>query len=483
MKDLSLDKELEKPLYIQLYESIKSLVEENQIDNEKLPSIRMLSKQLGVNNVTIINAYKLLEQEGYVYSLEGSGTYVKKIPFSEDMSYIEDGDMDLMLCGILPISKESLNFASVSPTPDLFPIEEFKHALIEVLDRDGGLAFLYPEISGYGPLRESISKFLMENYHTKVNMDQIIITSGGQQALDIISKTMINQGDIIFVENPTYSGAFAAFKSRGAKIIGIPMLEDGIDIDMLKTYIKRYSPKFLYVMTHYQSPTTYSYSDKKKIEILNLAKEHDFYIIEDDFLTDLSFDNEINFPLKSLDKIDKVIFIKSFSKIFMPGVRIGFVTLPNKLLKGIIKAKHTTDISSSGYLQRAFDLYLRKGYWRKHIDNIRKVYSEKYNIMIRELDLLKKHGIDYTTPNGGLSVWLKLPSNIDGLEFYNDCVENNISLVPGKVFFIDDSIYTNYIRLSFGAVDNDEIIEGIGIIDNILSKPFKNKDNDYMPFI
>lgn len=483
MKDLVIDKALEKPLYIQLYENIKSLIEENQIDNEKLPSIRKLSKQLGVNNVTIINAYKLLEQEGYVYSLEGSGTYVKKIPFSEDMTYLEDGDIDLMISGILPLSKESINFASVSPTSDLFPIEEFKQALIEVLDRDGGLAFLYPEINGYGPLRESISKFLMENYHTRVNMDQIIITSGGQQALDIISKTMINQGDIIFVENPTYSGALAAFKSRGAKIIGIPMLEDGIDIDMLKTYIKRYSPKFLYVMTNYQSPTTYSYNDAKKNEILNLAKENDFYIIEDDFLTDLSFDNKLNYPLKSQDKIDKVIFIKSFSKIFMPGVRIGFVTMPSKLLKGIIKAKHTTDISSSGYLQRAFDLYLRKDYWRKHIENIRKVYSEKYNIMIKELDVLKIYGIDYTTPNGGLSVWLKLPSNIDGLKFYNDCVENNLSLVPGKIFFIDESIYTNYIRLSFGAVDNDEIIEGIRIIVNILSQPFKNKDNHYMPFI
>jgi len=483
MNNLVLDKEIEKPLYIQLYESIKSLIEENLIENEKLPSIRKLSNQLGVNNVTVINAYKLLEQEGYVYSLEGSGTYIKKVPFSEDMSYIEDGDMDLMLSGILPISKESINFASVSPTPDLFPIEEFKHALIEVLDRDGGLAFLYPEINGYGPLRESISRFLMENYDTRVNMDQVLITSGGQQALDIIAKTMIDQGDIIFVENPTYSGAFAAFKSRGAKIIGIPMLDDGIDIDMLKTYIKRFKPKFLYIMTNYQSPTTYSYSDNKKVEVLNLAKEHDFYIIEDDFLTDLSFDNEVKLPLKSQDKIDKVIFIKSFSKIFMPGVRIGFVTLPNKLLKGIIKAKHTTDISSSGYLQRAFDLYLRKGYWRNHIDNIRKVYFEKYNIMIKELNSLKKYGIDYTTPNGGLSVWLKLPLNIDALEFYNDCIENKLSLVPGKVFFIDESIYTNYIRLSFGAVDNNEIIEGIRIIDNILSKPFKNKDNDYMPFI
>lgn len=483
MKDFRLNKDLDQPLYIQLYEKIKTMIEEKTLENDKLPSIRRLSKDLGVNNVTIINAYKLLEQDGYVYSIEGSGTYIKRIPLSKDIPYIEEGDMDLMLSGILPIPNESINFASVSPTADLFPIEEFKQALIEVLDRDGGHAFLYPEINGYNPLRESIAKFLIDNYNTQINIDQILITSGGQQGLDIICKSLINQGDIVFVENPTYSGAFAAFKSRGAKIIGIPIMEDGIDMEMLKIYIKKYNPKFLYIMTNYQSPTTFSYSESKKTELLNLAKEHQFYIIEDDFLTDLYFDQDIKFPLISLDRMDKVIFIKSFSKVFMPGVRIGFIALPNKLLKGIIKAKHTTDISSSGYLQRSFDLYLRKGYWKKHIDKIRLVYSEKYNIMIKELAILQKHNIVYTTPNGGLSVWLKLPSTIDSLQIYNECTLNGLSLVPGKIFFVNDSIYSNYIRLSFGAVNNQEIIQGIRIIDNILSKPLRNKDHNYMPFI
>lgn len=483
MKELVLDKSSNEPLYIQLYKQIRDKIEKNELLDEKLPSIRKLSKQLGVNNVTIINAYKLLEQEGYVYSVEGSGTYVKKISLSEEMTFLDDGDMDLMVSGILPIHKDSINFASVSPTPDLFPIKEFKQALIEVLDRDGGLAFLYPEINGYEPLRESISKFLKYNYSIDTSMDQILITSGGQQGLDIIAKSMVNQGDVIFVENPTYSGAYEAFKSRGAKIIGIPMEEDGIHIETLKATIKRHNPKFLYMMTNYQSPTTYSYSEEKKLEVLNLAKEFDFFIIEDDFLTDLYFDDDIKTPLKSLDELDKVIFIKSFSKIFMPGVRIGFITLPNRLLKGIIKAKHTTDISSSGYLQRAFDLYLRKGYWKSHIANIRNVYSDKYKIMIKELSILKKYGIEYTKPNGGLSIWLKLPDTIDSLQLYKECIENNLSLVPGKVFFINSNINTNFLRISFGGVSNGQIIKGIGILDNILSKPLKNENNEYMPFV
>lgn len=483
MWNISLDKDLDTPLYIQVADYIKKLIDDNEIKEDKLPSIRRLAKNLEVNNVTIVSAYKQLELDGYVYSIKGSGTYVKKIPNPDELSYLEEGDMELMVSGILPINQDSINFASVSPTPDVFPIEEFKQSLATVLDRDGAHAFLYPEITGYEPLRESISRFLLENSQIKVNKDQILITSGGQQALDIISKTLINQGDCILVENPTYSGALSAFESRGARIIGIPMLEDGIDMDSLKAYIRRYHPKFLYIMTNFQSPTTNSYSEDKKKELLSLAYEYGFYIIEDDFLTDLSFNDLIDLPLKSKDKYDNIIFIKSFSKIFMPGVRIGFITLPNKLFKDIIKAKHTTDISSSGFLQRAFDEYLRKGYWKNHIKKVREVYKEKYDYFITELNSLRKYGIEFTPPNGGLSIWIKLPEEIDGLELYKECIDYNLSIVPGKVFFTDNSLYSNYIRLSFGTVSNEEIREGIHILERILSKPKLNKDNRYLPFI
>lgn len=236
-------------------------------------------------------------------------------------------------------------------------------------------------------------------------------------------------------------------------------------------------------MTNYQSPTTYSYSESKKRELLKLANEHNFYIIEDDFLTDLSFDNIKKTPLKSIDKNDKVIFIKSFSKIFMPGVRIGFITLPNKLFRDIVKAKHTTDISSSGFLQRAFDEYLRKGYWKNHIAKVKKVYEERYNIIIQELDKLKSYGLEYTLPNGGLSLWIRLPEDIDSIELYKECNDNNLAIVPGKVFFTGENIYSNYIRLSFGSVDNEEIVEGMKILRDILSGSLKDKDNEYLPFI
>lgn len=481
MKSITLNKNIDTPLYIQLYEKIKMLIEDEKIESEKLPSIRSLAKLLGVNNVTVVSTYKLLEKEGYVYSLKGSGTYIKKSPLAVESPFLEEEDMELMNSGILHLSKDSINFASVSPTPDLFPIKDFKKTLIEVLDRDNGHAFLYPEITGYEPLRDSISKFLMDNYSTHVNKDSILITSGGQQGLDIIAKTLISPGDYILVENPTYSAALSAFKSRGAKVIGVPMKSDGIDINILKNYINRYKPKFLYIMTNFQSPTTYSYSEEKKRELMQLTDSSNLLVIEDDFLTDLYFKDKKT-PLKSMDRNDKVIFIKSFSKVFMPGVRIGFVTLPSHLFTKIIKAKHTTDVTSSGYLQRAFDLYLRHGYWQNHIDNIRKVYNRKYNLVTSLLDDLKKYGVSYTKPDGGLSIWLKLPSEIDSLDFYKECSENKVAIVPGKIFFINDES-SNYIRLSFGAVDDDEITKGINIITNLISKNFKDKSKNFMPFV
>ncbi|MDY0236830.1 MAG: PLP-dependent aminotransferase family protein, partial [Gudongella sp.] len=453
LSNISLNKSDSIALYMQLYEQIKNLIDLDQLKEDKLPSIRSLSALLSVNNITVINAYKLLEKEDYIYTIKGSGTFIKKTELKEETLLTEDGDMALMLSGIFPFLKNSIDFASASPTPEMFPIELFKQSLIDVLDRDGGSAFLYPEISGFLPLRESISKFLFENYSIEAQSDQILITSGGQQGLDIISKALIDQGDIIFVENPTYPGAYAAFKSRGAKIIGIPLEDDGINIEVLENYAKRYKPKFIYVMPNYQSPTTLCYSEDKKKELLRLSHEYNFYIIEDDFLTDLSFSEDKKIPLKAIDRKDKVVFIKSFSKIFMPGVRIGFMILPKSMFKTIMKAKHSSDISSSGYLQRAFDLYLRNGYWRNHIDNSRKFYEKRYRVMLEELTQLECYGFSFKAPDGGLSIWVKLPSNWDSIRFYEEASKREVALVPGNVFFTEEEPDVHYIRLSFSAVD------------------------------
>lgn len=483
---VELDKNSNKPLYIQLADNIKKIIEDKVFQkNEKLPSIRNLAKQLEVNNITIVNAYKLLEQEGYVYSKKGSGTYVNNLHENLNLNYLADENMELMNSGILSLSKDSINFASVSPTPELFPVDEFKQVLIEVLNRDRGKAFVYPEINGYGPLRESISCFLKENYYINTKPSQIQIISGGQQGIDLIAKTLIQPGDYVFLEDPTYSGAVAAFKSRGAKMIGIPMKEDGIDLETLKKYIEIYHPKFLYTMPNYQSPTTYSYSEEKRKKLIELAYKNKLYIIEDDFLSDLSYKYK-KLPLKSIDEQDQIIYIKSFSKILMPGLRLGFLITPEKLFKDIIKAKHTADISSSGFIQRAFDLYLRENFWKTHIGKVKKDYNEKYKLIVKEIKSLEKYGVSFKEPNGGLSLWLKLPKDINSVELYNKCANNNVTIVPGDIFFLEGcEEERNFIRLSFGSVDKKEIAEGISIIEKCMAslKGEEDENTQFVPLI
>ena len=236
-------------------------------------------------------------------------------------------------------------------------------------------------------------------------------------------------------------------------------------------------------MPNYQSPTTICYSEQKKEELLILAHEYNFYIVEDDFLTDLSFSKDKKFPLKALDKNGKVIFVKSFSKIFMPGVRIGFMILPKSMFKTIMKSKHSSDISSSGYLQRAFDLYLRNGYWRNHINDSREFYKKRYLVMLEELKQLEQFGFSFKAPNGGLSIWVKLPPNWDSIRFYEEASKRDVALVPGNVFFTEEEPDIHYIRLSFSAVDEDQVKRGMRIIKEIVGGSNMDEVHKYMPFL
>jgi 2-aminoadipate transaminase len=350
---VKLDKESDHPLYLQLYNQLQEMIEKRQVlPDSKLPPIRKLATKLGVNNVTIVNAYKLLEYNGLVYSKVGSGTYVadltskaiiRKDNAMESARIEEMGSMDR---GQIEIGQNTINFASATPTPELFPVNDFKNVLNEVLDRDKGFAFGYQESQGFYPLRESIASYLSIP-KSKLASEDIQIISGAQQGIDILAKVLLNYGDYLIVESPTYTGAIAAFRSRGANIIEVPMENDGINLEILEDKIKKYKPKFIYCMPNFQNPTGYCYSYAKKRALLELVNRYDVLIIEDDYLTELNYGKRELTPLKLMDRYDKVAYIKSFSKIFMPGLRLAFLSVPQELYSDVLAAKHISDISTS----------------------------------------------------------------------------------------------------------------------------------------
>lgn len=490
-ENINISKDKGEHLYIQLYKAIKDLIIEGKLNkNEKLPPIRKLAEALNINNVTVVNAYHILEEEGLVYKKMGSGTYISPdflTYASEEKENSNITSFTLMEQGQIQINSDMINFASAAPMAELFPVEDFKKALNEVLDRDKGNAFDYQEIQGYLPLREKLIAYV-RRYHIEADINTLQIISGAQQGIDIIAKALLNYGDSVIVESPSYTGAMASFKSRGAKIIDVNMLSDGIDIEDLERKIRIFQPKFLYLMPNFQNPTGISYSRSKKEKIIELCKQYAIYVVEDDYLSDLNFYSKDNTTLKSLDRDNAyVIYIKSFSKILMPGLRLGFLIAPTIFYDNLIFAKHSSDISTSGLLQRTLELYFKGGTWDKHIQHIEEEYKSGFDVMVHCIEQYMPKEVRYIQPSGGVNFWFRLPNYISTKELYENAINENIALAPGSLFFLNEKDDCHF-RLSIASVNHQEIEQGmmkIGKIVKILLDGGNNKLNKdrYRPIL
>lgn len=466
-----IDKKSELPLYQQLAEGLCRMIEQGILPaNSKLPPIRRMASKLHVNAVTVVAAYKYLEQKRVVYSLVGSGTYVAPL-------LIEQIEKPIVLNQAKTFVKQictegAVNFVDTSMPQHLFPVDEFKDAFYTVLEREKGNAFGYLNSMGYLPLRQIICQYLQE-YSVHASADNIQIISGAQQGIDIISKALVNYGDVIFTEKPTFYGACGAFLSRGGNVITVSMEYDGINMIELENLLKVYHPRFLYIMAYFQTPTGISYSMEKKRKLLELAEKYHFYIIEDDNLYDFYYGGEKIVPLKALDYKNKVIYIKSFSKILMPGLRMGFMLLPKKLLESVQSAKYTTDISTSGFLQKGVEYYLRKYGWQYHSAIMRKYGGEQYRMAVSAVKKHLKGKVDFLLPNGGISLWLNLPTNINAEELCKMLMVQNVIVSPSSQYYVGKTEQQS-IRICFSNVKQREMEEGMKKIACAIDKILQN---------
>ncbi|KXZ40193.1 DNA-binding transcriptional regulator, MocR family, contains an aminotransferase domain [Alkalithermobacter thermoalcaliphilus JW-YL-7 = DSM 7308] len=455
------------PKYLQIYNNIKDMIQQGKLKkNQKLIPIRKLSKILGVNTSTIVKAYDLLEYEGYVYKVAGSGCYVKEVK-KEESYQIHD------------YKRQGITFDSATPSLDIFPIEDFKKAINMCLEKEGAKIFDYEDGLGNLKLRSSICDYLKDlKIYSHINKIQII--SGAQQGIDLICKAILSYGDFAFVEMPTYSGAIEVFKTKGVKAIQIPMLEDGIDIGILKKKLEKLRPKLLYLMPNYQNPTGISYSKQKKEKIIDLAKEYDFYIIEDDFLSDFKFDSDDNYTLRHYDKYNKVIYIKSFSKLLMPGLRIGFMEVPSNLITKLSIAKHSSDISTSGLVQGALYYYIKYFDWKTHLMNLEKIYKIRFDKAKYLIENNLKGPLEYIKPKGGINFFLGLPRGYSSCDFRDYLSNYGVFILPGGHFF-ENEIESRFFRINIASTNEDEIEKGIQIISSKLSE-FLDKYKNNLDF-
>ena len=472
---IQIEKGSKIPLYQQLADAICLLIENGTLPpNSKLPPIRTMAAKLQVNNVTVVTAYKYLENKKVVYSQVGSGTYVSPIPVNQIPEPVVAENVKVFEERL--VMENAINFVSTSLPHSLFPVKEFKEAFNRVLEREQGGAFQYQQSMGYMPLRQILCEYL-KSYQIHTNMEQVQILSGAQQGIDIISKALIRYGDVIFVEKPTFYGAAGAFLSHGGKIVEVDMQEDGMDMDLLENLMKVYHPRFLYMMAHFQTPTGVSYSLEKKRKLLDLAEQYDAYVVEDDNLYDFNYSKTPILPLKALDYKNRVIYIKSFSKILMPGLRIGFMVIPKKILHHVMAAKYTTDISTSGFLQKALDYYLREYGWQEHTKQMCSYGGQKYKKALRYADVYLKGKVSYHRPQGGISLWMGLPPSLPAEELCSRLLEKNVILSPGSQFYMGGE-ESHHVRLCFTNVTDDAIQVGMKrmgeCIDSMMAESEKN---------
>lgn len=454
MKSVSIQsKEERKPLYLMLAEKLEEKIENGTYKSgQKLPSYRKLIADYGVNLSTVTHAVKLLEEKQYVLLKQGSGVYV-----TSKVQTVGKGQKLLLRHP----GKEDVNFMGNNPNKEVYPLQNFDVILKQMIQRDGADVFDYQEIEGFYPLREAICRYLQKYQKIAAKPDEVIVVSGSQQGIDLISRAVTQRGDVVLIENPTYTGLKNSFVQAGTLVYGIHLKKDGIDLDQLERMIRIYRPKFVCVTSTFQTPTTISYRKECIDDILNLAEKYDFYLIEDDILSDINFGAPRNF-LKCHDNSDRVFYIKSFSKITMPGVRLGFVLVPKRFRERVIAVKGNLDVSLSGVFQRWLQVFLDESI-EKHLKRISAFYREKYQIALHYMEELKYYHFDFEEPAGGFNFWVKLPSNLPMQSFYEFCVSRGVYIAPEQNFYSPEQ-KNNHFRLCYVQNDNERLIRGIELL-------------------
>lgn len=364
---------------------------------------------------------------------------------------------------------EIISFAGGLPAAELFPIEELKKVCFEVLDKDGEASLQYSTTEGYVPLRESICK-RMKSLGINTEVQNVIITTGSQQALDLSGKVFIDEGDTIICESPTYLAAINAFKAYMPRFKEVAMDKDGMIMEDLESVLRgNPNAKFIYTIPDFQNPTGRTMSLDRRKKLIELANKYDVIIIEDNPYGEVRFAGESIPPVKHFDTQGRVIYISTFSKIFAPGIRIGWICADTEFLEKYVPFKQNIDLHTNIFSQIMTYKYMEMYDIEEHISKIRDVYKHRRELMIQCIKKYFPKNIEYTLPDGGLFIWVELPTNVDSAEVFTKSIANNVAFVPGAPFFPNGG-FKNTFRLNYSNMPDERIIEGIKRLGKVLQE-------------
>jgi 2-aminoadipate transaminase len=371
---------------------------------------------------------------------------------------------------------ELISFAGGLPSPESFPVEQLKQVVVEVLDTDSARALQYSETEGDKRLREIlVEKYRKEGFN--ININNLIISTASQQALDLIPKIFVNPGDKVICGLPSYLGGISAFASYGAELIGIELDDQGMRSDLLEKKMqelqgKGQKPKFIYVIPDFQNPTGICMPERRRLEIIEIARKYNVLIVEDSPYREVRFSGTPQRTMYELDGTGQVILLGTMSKIFVPGFRLGWIVAHEDVIDKLVVAKQNTDLCTSSFVQKIAAKYFDKGFFEPNLAKTNAMYKEKRDAMVEAFHKFMPKGVKWTEPEGGLFLFVTLPEHIDAEDLFKIAIEENVAFVPGTVFYCNGQ-GKNTLRINFSYMSKEMNIEGSRRLANAIKRMIK----------
>lgn len=471
--DLQIDPDGGIPVYKQIAEAIKRSARAGAMrSGHRLPPTRDLARELGVNRNTVIAAYDALSQEGWAAGQTGRGTYLQ-IPetapsgwfadFSRSARALDRGELRSIYSMI--VAGEGVSFAGSYPAAEFLPVESFREAVDAVLREEGGRLLAYGPSAGDSSLRP----ILAERMNGPVRPEEILVTNGAQQGLDLVFRALVDPGDAVVIEEPTYTGALSVLRSIGARIISVPVGREGLDLQRFSDALERHRPRACYLQPSFHNPTSAVMSEAKRREVLALAARWRVPIVEDDWAHDLRLDGESLPTLHELDGGKHVIYLSTFSKNLMPGLRVGWVAAPLAVQRRLVELKRVQDYGTSAVLQAALARFLAEGGMERHLERVLPAYRERRDAMLGSIEKHFPEGSSWTRPEGGLFVWATLPTGTDSSALALAARDREVLFSHGGLFHVAGD-GRNSMRLTYSAAEPAAIERGIATLGELIDE-------------
>jgi 2-aminoadipate transaminase len=462
---LELKRDSHIPLYTQIVTEVRRKITGGALKvGDRLPANRELAKALGVNRNTVTTAYAELAADGLITARVGSGTYISNAPAPapassikeqgspspmpwESLLAVQSRDNWLQEMHSFEQRRDGISLALALPSAELFPLDDFRRCVDRVLRRQGRVLLQLGTTSGYAPLQEYIAAQLALS-GVRVSPDEVLITNGCQQSLDLIRQILVGPGEEVAIENPTYPGALSVFCTAGSKYISVPVGENGMDLNVLEDVVSQRRVKLIYVVPSFHNPAGVTMNVASRRRLIEIAGQYRVPIVEDDIYRELRYNGAELPSLKALDEHGMVIYISSFSKVGFPGLRVGWIAAPRVVIDHLNRVKQRCDLHASLLAQAAIHEFAKGGLLAKHIKRVKKAYGQRRDAM---LEALERHFPDdavWSKPDGGMSVWVRLPQSINTSQLLLQAAESGVTFVSGEHFY-SSAPQQNMMRLSF----------------------------------